>query len=145
MRATHPKHYFQQAFRRGRYYHPCCSTSILQIFLPIPWLDFYFTLMIPLSMGTRSMPRRLPRRYGIIWTDLLDYYDKWKITINTDKTETINFNRKFINNKILTKLKIKDKTIEERNAVKYLGVTVDKKLCFASSYNTENKQDVRDP
>ena len=40
-------------------------------------------------------------------------------------------NRKFTNNKIITGLKIRDKTVEERNTVKYLGVTLDKRLCFA--------------
>ena len=62
---------------------------------------------------------------------LLEYYKTWKIKINADKTKTINFNRKFTNNKIITKIKIHDKTIEEKNSVKYLGVTLDKRLSFA--------------
>ena len=86
--------------------------------------------MIPLYTGTRFMPKRLQKvRYHL--DRLLDYYDKWKITINADKTETINFNRKFTNNKIITKLKIRDRTIEAKNTVKYMGVALDKRLCFA--------------
>ena len=62
---------------------------------------------------------------------LLDFYKTWKITVNQDKTETITFSRKFTNIKTITKLKINDRTIEEKNSVKYLGVTLDRRLSFA--------------
>ena len=62
---------------------------------------------------------------------LLKYYRTWKITINEDKTETITFNRKSTNTRVITKLKVNDKTIGEKNSVKYLGVTLDKRLSFA--------------
>lgn len=64
-------------------------------------------------------------------TKITDYYKTWKVTINEDKTETITFNRKFTNTRTITKLKINDKYIEEKPKVKFLGVTLDKRLSFA--------------
>ena len=70
-------------------------------------------------------------------TKLLDFYDKWKITINEDKTETITFTRKITNIKTITKLKINDKIIGKRNSVKYLQIlTLDKRLSL-SPYITQ--------
>lgn len=62
---------------------------------------------------------------------LLDYYKRWKIRINEDKTETITFNRKFKNIKTITKLKINDVTIQQKTTTKFLGMTLDTRLCFA--------------
>ena len=63
-------------------------------------------------------------------TKLTEYYNNWKITINKDKIETITFTRKYTNIKTITKLKLDDTIIGERDTVKYLGVTLDKRLCF---------------
>lgn len=61
---------------------------------------------------------------------LLKYYADWKIKINETKTETLLLTKKFTNTQISWKTKINDKTIEEKRAAKYLGVTLDKTLSF---------------
>lgn len=64
-------------------------------------------------------------------TKITEYYDKWKIKINENKTETITFSRKFTNIRTITKLKINDKDITDSKTVKYLGVVLDRGLSFA--------------
>jgi hypothetical protein len=68
---------------------------------------------------------------------ILKYFDEWLITINASKRETILrvFTRKSTNNKIITKLKVKDKTIATTPTVKYLGLTLDTRLNFHTHIN----------
>lgn len=61
---------------------------------------------------------------------LQPYFKKWKLTMNAEKTEIINFTKKFTNNKIYTNLKIQEQTITPVHNVKYLGVILDDKLTF---------------
>ena len=61
---------------------------------------------------------------------LLPYYRHWKIRINANKTETIIFTQKYTNNKIREKIKIDDVTIQNKQTVKYLGITLDYRLSF---------------
>jgi hypothetical protein len=65
---------------------------------------------------------------------ILKYFDEWLITINASKTETILFTRKSTN-KIIRKLKVKDKTIAKTPTVKYLGLTLDTRLNFHTHIN----------
>jgi hypothetical protein len=65
---------------------------------------------------------------------ILKYFDEWLITINASKTETILFTRKSTN-KIIRKLKVKDKTIATTPTVKYLGLTLDTRLNFHTHIN----------
>lgn len=60
---------------------------------------------------------------------LIEYYSKWKIKINENKTDLIVFTKKFTNNKIITPVKINGQDIPVKNDIKYLGVTLDKRLC----------------
>lgn len=62
---------------------------------------------------------------------LTDYYKKWKIKINENKTETVTFHRKFTNIKTITKLKLNDKQVKQTSTAKFLGVTLDTRLSFA--------------
>jgi hypothetical protein len=58
------------------------------------------------------------------------YYSEWLININASKTESIIFTRKFTNNKIITKLRVKGEKIDPQPTVKYLGVHLDSRLNF---------------
>jgi hypothetical protein len=66
---------------------------------------------------------------------LEDYFDKWLIGINSAKTETILFSKKFTNNKIITPLKLKEQKIITKPSVKYLGVHLDSRLTFHTHVN----------
>lgn len=61
---------------------------------------------------------------------ITQYYTKWKIKINPEKTEQIIFTRKYTNNRILTPLKVNDHNITPSDAVKYLGVNLDRRLNY---------------
>ena len=52
------------------------------------------------------------------------------VDINADKTENVSFCRKFTNNKIITKLRIKGWQIDLQSVAKYLGVYLDSSLNF---------------
>ncbi|RZC42429.1 RVT 1 domain containing protein [Asbolus verrucosus] len=72
-----------------------------------------------------------------IHTNMLEqYYKKWKIQLNNDKTEQIVFSKKFTNVKILDKLKVGGNKIVESKQVKYLGTYLDSRL----NYNENTKQ-----
>ena len=59
--------------------------------------------------------------------------DKWKIELNDSKTEATIFTRR--RPKILSNITINGSKIEWLDMVKYLGVTLDKKLTFANHIN----------
>lgn len=58
------------------------------------------------------------------------YYKKWKIKLNSDKTESITFSRKFTNNVIRQPLVVGGKPVPVSPTAKYLGVTLDSRLNF---------------
>lgn len=70
------------------------------------------------------------RQLQIHINKLTEYYSKWKIDINSEKTEQIIFAKKYTNNKIFTPLKINNTTITPAPTVKYLGVHMDTRLNF---------------
>lgn len=58
------------------------------------------------------------------------YFEKWKINLNSSKTENILFTRKYTQNKIFTPLIVHQQKITSKNDVKYLGIKLDKRLTF---------------
>ena len=66
-----------------------------------------------------------------IHVSMLDaFYKKWKISLNTDKTEVIVFSRKQTGNKIIQPIRIYNNNIKVKQTVKYLGVVLDPKLTY---------------
>lgn len=61
---------------------------------------------------------------------ILCHFEKWKIKLNAEKTESIIFTRKFTNKTTHQRLKIHDKIIQPAKSVKYLGVWMDSLLRF---------------
>jgi hypothetical protein len=70
---------------------------------------------------------------------LVEYYKKWKITLNSSKSEYITFKRKFTNTRIFQPIKIDNSPIEIKHSVKYLGIHLDEKLTF----KTHIKESIR--
>lgn len=62
-------------------------------------------------------------------TDLEEYYNKWKIKINVNKTELIIHSHK--RNKLTNIIKLYDENINVTNQAKYLGLILDKKLNYS--------------
>lgn len=58
------------------------------------------------------------------------YFQTWKITVNSEKTELISFSRRYTGNKIFSKPKLYNNVIKQVNSVKYLGVHLDSRLNF---------------
>ena len=66
-----------------------------------------------------------------IHVDLLQrYYNKWKITLNTEKTETIVFARKTKDTRIIQPIQIYNNIRQIKTMVKYLGVNLESKLTY---------------
>lgn len=63
-------------------------------------------------------------------TLLEPYFNKWKIHLNSAKTELNIFSKKFTNVKVPTPLKISGTPIFPKTPVKYLGVLLDSRLSF---------------
>lgn len=63
------------------------------------------------------------------------YYKRWKIKINTDKTQAIYFSKRRTKELPTDPLNIFGKEIEWSPAVKYLGVILDKKLVLNQHIN----------
>lgn len=62
------------------------------------------------------------------------YAKKWKIKINNSKTEHLVFARKFTNTKVFEPLRVEGMRVEPAvNAVKYLGVSLDKRMSFVNN------------
>lgn len=68
------------------------------------------------------------------------YFKKWKLTINTEKTEVINFTKKFTNNVIYTPIKINGIPTHTKNCVKYLGMHLDQRLTYEHHINAVLKK-----
>lgn len=65
------------------------------------------------------------------------YWDRWKLPINANKTETITFTRKYTNTKIFQPLKVYEHAIHPpKHTVKYLGVHLDRTLKFLPHIKT---------
>lgn len=63
---------------------------------------------------------------------LLPWLDEWKISANTLKTKAVMFSHKSM---AITHMLKKHTNIYMINAIKYLGVNIDKKLYFVKSVN----------
>lgn len=61
---------------------------------------------------------------------ILKFLQQWKIHLNKHKTEHIIFARKFNDTKLTTPLQIEGTKITPKHCVKYLGISMDKKLYF---------------
>lgn len=61
---------------------------------------------------------------------LQKWWDLWKITINSDKTEQIVLTRKFRDTKIFTPLNINGHKTIDKPVVRYLGIYLDRRLKF---------------
>lgn len=64
------------------------------------------------------------------------YYKKWKILINTSKTEAIIFAKKVTCNRIIQPIRIYNAPIQVKQSVKYLGVTLDSRLTYRAHIKT---------
>lgn len=72
-----------------------------------------------------------------IHVDLLQrYYDKWKIALNTEETETIVFARKVKNIRIIQPIKVFNDVSQVKTTVQYLEVNFDYKLTYKIHVNT---------
>lgn len=63
-------------------------------------------------------------------TILERYFHKWKLKINADKTQLIILTQKKKQPRDNIRIRMNGQPIEEKNEVKYLGLTLDKKLTF---------------
>lgn len=71
--------------------------------------------------------------------EMIDYYYKWKIKVNYNKTELLmasNHDREPVSEV----LELEGNAIDPKNDVKYLGVTLDRKLSFTSHINNVRKK-----
>lgn len=69
---------------------------------------------------------------------LLQYFNKWKLKINEEKTRTIIFTKR--TRRRQARVNIGNTAIEEEQHLKYLGVTLDKRLNFNKHIrNTKRK------
>lgn len=64
---------------------------------------------------------------------LLPYFEKWKIKINSTKTEQLLLTQKISNVTVHEPLKIDGTAIQPKSCVKYLGIKIDKRLSFVSN------------
>lgn len=82
------------------------------------------TAVIANSGSHKLLEHKINEHYGM----LSSYFHKWKIKINSNKTELllVNHNRK----KITLKLTNNNLNIVSQNEAKYLGVIIDSKLSF---------------
>lgn len=66
-----------------------------------------------------------------IHTDILQpYFSKWKLTINADKTEIINFRKEFPNTEIYQNIRINNNEITPKSFDIYLEVILNEKLTY---------------
>lgn len=85
-------------------------------------------LMVQIVRGTKNNTGKLQTFID----QCTKYYEKWKIKPNSAKTEIIRFNGSKTNRKdsYYRKLKVNGLEIDWSPEVKYLGLTIDKKLTF---------------
>lgn len=67
---------------------------------------------------------------------LLPYYLDNKLVINPEKTELINITKKHTNNKIFNDLNVCGNKIKPKRYIKYLGLTIDRSVCWKSHIDT---------
>lgn len=69
------------------------------------------------------------------------YFNRWKLRINVDKTQFTIFNHKHNrNHNINNRISMYNTPIEETDTVKYLGITLDRKLTFKQHIETIRKR-----
>ena len=76
------------------------------------------------SVSPRFASTQLQRQLD----QLPDWLRKWRVTINTEKSEAICFTRKSISR--CQPLSLEGRPIAYKESVKYLGVRLDRRLCF---------------
>lgn len=92
----------------------------------------YFTCSYKVS----TITKRLQEAYD----KTSKFYDKWKIKLNSIKTEAIIFTKR--RPCIASKLLINDTHINWSDNVKYLGLYLDKKLTFTKHVNDTIKKSI---
>lgn len=65
---------------------------------------------------------------------LANYFKKWKLQINAEKTKLINFNTKITKEREST-IELNETEIQSSETVRYLGIELDRKLNFRSHIN----------
>jgi hypothetical protein len=68
------------------------------------------------------------KNYSLV---LQNYFDKWKINLNHSKSEAIFFTKRIKNELPASKINIFNKDIKWSDVVKYLGISLDKRLILA--------------
>lgn len=76
--------------------------------------------------------RQAVKKAHLLFIKIRDYFGKWKIKINSAKTELIVFSHK---REIPPTITVDDEMISPSESVKYLGVHLDKKLNFTKHIN----------
>lgn len=71
---------------------------------------------------------------------ITQYFRKWKLKVNEDKTQTITLTKKTKQPTETNKIKINGIEIDETTEVKYLGVTLDKRLTFRKHIRETRKK-----
>lgn len=85
------------------------------------------------SLGEALAARQVQRNLTL----LEDWLEKWRIKININKCQAILFSKKTKNFRILPPpLQLHGQPIEWKEEVKYLGITLDKKLLFKRHIDT---------
>ena len=74
-------------------------------------------------------PRQATQYIQSYLDHVLDYFQKWKLTVNPQKTQAITFSRK--KTEITECIRIQGQQIPWVDKVKYLGITLDKKISWA--------------
>lgn len=85
-------------------------------------------------IASSKNPRLANIRINNHLNELIEYFNQWKININPQKTQLINFNQKQ-NQDEYQIINIHNEIIETKEKIKYLGVTLDRKLNFKSHIN----------
>lgn len=84
-------------------------------------------------LNTAIRPDQATRRAKWATEQIIDYYERWGLQCNVDKTECIMFTKKRVRsirnpNGYKPTVKLKGTTLEYKDCVRYLGVQMDKRL-----------------
>ena len=86
------------------------------------------------SIKNYDLPKLVKRMESGL-SEIENHFSSWKIKLNTAKTESMLFTKSSKMSKIKEshKISIKDKKLDWKESVKYLGVTLDSKLTFKTN------------
>lgn len=83
------------------------------------------------AVYSHSFWAEVGNRQNQIQIDMIEkFFKEWKIKLNPSKTESITFTRKYTNCKVFKLLRVANHSIQISDKVKYLGITLDKRLSF---------------